>query len=97
MNKENEQWEYVDVNKLANVLAEEAWKEEVKAIHVDDLYEINVLLDPNGNTAEIVKTVRSYWQTTFWALRDGYLSLIANYCKTTDNEKMDNRETVKGN
>lgn len=74
----------IDIEGLANCLAIDAWKIETQNTKDDDLHEINVILDPNGNTAEIVKTVRSYWQTTFWALQEGYRSLIRSYSKTSD-------------
>lgn len=71
----------VDIDKLSSVLAEDNWMKITANIDSKDLYETTVMLDGNSNTGEIVKTVRSYWQTTFFALKSGYESLILNYSR----------------
>lgn len=74
-------YEYVDVNALSTVLAESDWEQQTKGVIETDLYEVTALLDPDRPTATMVKTVKDYWQTTFFALRDGYLQLLLNYSR----------------
>lgn len=60
-------YEPIDIEGLATILAEDAWKEEVKAkgLTKDQLYE-------NGQ-------VRSEWASSFFLLRDAFLDLINQF------------------
>lgn len=76
-------YEPIDIEGLATALAEDAWKEEVKAkgLTIDELYETRMEIIPCIPQNELVekKTVRPHWAYNFFALRDGYLSLINKF------------------
>ena len=83
------------VDDLASCLAEDDWKLQTKQIHTDDLYSTNAVLNPDGKGIEIRKEVRGKWSTLFFALKEGYLSLIHQFTRhdnqteqttNTDNE-----------
>lgn len=65
-------YELIDVEGLATILAEDAWKEEVreKGLTEKDLYE-----DPD--TCD--KIVKEHWASSFFLLREGFLSLIKQF------------------
>jgi len=75
----NRIYEPVDIEGLATALAEDAWEEEVKSrgITRDELYETIVETRPDSvNPSEIRRIVKPHWAYNFFALREGYLSLI---------------------
>jgi hypothetical protein len=75
-------YEPVDCEGLATILAEDAWKEEVKSkgLTIDQLYEtVVVKRNDSANPSEMVKQVRPEWAYEFFALRENFLSLIGQY------------------
>ena len=78
------------VDDLASCLAEDDWKIQTRQVHTDDLWETNAVLGTDGKSVEIVKEVRGKWSTLFFALKEGYLSLIHQFTKhdntTTETE-----------
>ena len=76
-------YQVVDLERLANLLAEDAWKEDTKNVHVDDLYVVNSVVEPNG-TIKIVKEIRPFWAANFFGIKQGYLDLMYQFIKKED-------------
>lgn len=67
----------VDINGLADCLAQDAFKEETKNHPEEDLHETLVL--PGGETK---KQIKPQWVNTFFNLKTSFLRLINEFVKT---------------
>lgn len=72
MDKDNTEYQEIEIQGLATSLAEEAWRNETRNEKTETLYE-------NGE-------VKGFWATQFFGLRDAYLELIKTFKKKKDVE-----------
>ena len=79
LNKEPN-YQVVDLERLANLLAEDAWKEDTKKVHADDLYTVNSVVLPDGNI-KVVREIRPFWAANFFGIKQGYLDLMYQFIK----------------
>ena len=77
---DKKQYELIDVENLANCLAEEAWKQDTKNVHVSDLYDIESYINPHGQL-KIKKEVNPYWANNFFSIKENYFMLICQFIK----------------
>jgi hypothetical protein len=86
MESTKKEYKTIDVEGLAIALAEAAWKEDTKNVHVSDLYDIESYIDANGQM-KVKKEVRPYWANNFFSIKDNYFMLICQFAKEEQPEE----------
>lgn len=94
MVKENKNYKLIDVEGLSVCLAEDAWKEDTKQVHLDDLYEVSVIIDPITGKLEVVKEVRAFWAMEFFNLKQVYEELIDHYTINNTSDAISQEEST---
>jgi hypothetical protein len=80
------EYKTIDVEGLATALAEAAWKEDTKNVHVSDLYDIESYVDIDGQI-RVKKEVKPYWANNFFDIKENYFMLICQFIKKEEKEK----------
>lgn len=77
-----EQWIYVDLQKLCKQLTEEAWMSECDQQNTDDLYHIHLVELPYMiPVMQVKKTVKNYWQAIYDRAYRKYKEIIMSCAK----------------
>ena len=69
----------IDVESLANILAEEDYKVQTKGIPDADLWEVEMV--QRQGQVYVDRGVHSHWSRLFHDLKENYLQLIKSYKK----------------
>lgn len=77
--KNNEKYEYIDVEGLSNCLSEDAWKEETRNVDQSDLYEL--VFDEEEGSMIMKKQITPKWATLFFNLKEQFTELINSFRK----------------
>ena len=86
------EYKLVDVEGLSTLLAEEDWKKDTSNVHTDDLYSVNSYVQPDGSV-KVVKEVRPYWASNFFAIKEAYLELMHQFTKTDEDAVREEKST----
>ena len=81
MAKENKSgnFEMVDVDKLAECLAEQDYKAQTKGLEDRDLYEVEMI--QKQGQVYVERDIHRHWSNLYWSLVENYRALIISYKK----------------
>ena len=99
MENGKEEWIEVNVQKLAQCLANEKWEEDTKGIPDIEKYNLGTVVDPHTGQTEIVKEVSDHWSSQYWLLTEQYKLLILQFTKPVvayDNPTTEAADRPKG-
>ena len=95
MEIDNIEWIEVNVQSLAECLAEDDWKETTKSIAENDLY--HYVTSQKDEQVSIVREVKEHWSSQFWLLVEQYRCLILQFTKNPAEHDNKTPETEAGN